>query len=138
MDLKGQVGIKSKIYSMALTPEQVRDFKETIGSQVAGNPPTILTAFREPEFELMRTLTFELREVLHAEQEYEFQDAFYDEYDPLKEIEIESRLASVNEKKGRDITLCFMVFETEFRIKPGAPPFATTATTIVLRRKDFK
>lgn len=117
---------------MSLTPERLSEFKRVIGSTVEGVPPTLLTVFREAEFEIMRTMAFELKQVLHAEQEYELTDDFYDRYDPLKPIEFQSRLAVVNEKRGRGMRLVFMVFETDYFFESDKP-IGLSRTTIVLR-----
>ena len=101
-------------------------------SNIQDVPPTFLTVFRKPEFDLFQSLGVELKRVLHAEQEYRFER-------PLKigeELTYQCRLANVLEKKGAQSFLSFLVIETEFFSGHEAGTQARVAfskTTVVVR-----
>ena len=117
--LKTRIGLESSVRTVTLTSPQMRDFascvKATVGA-TSHSPissvaiPTIFSLFRHGEFELMNVLGIQLKQVLHAEQEYEMREAL----SALEEIRFTTRLASVVEKKGKTSSMAFMAFETEF------------------------
>lgn len=136
--LKAGVGRASSERKIALTGPEMRDFaacvKATVGatshSPIASPAiPTVFTKFRHGEFELMNALGIELKQVLHAEQQYEMHAPL----SPSEEIRFTTRLASVVEKKGKTGNMAFMAFETEFVRTGDNVTVATAHSTMVYR-----
>jgi hypothetical protein len=137
-DLKSRIGLRSPEKRQVLDEKLMRDFGACIHA-TRGNTvhspitsvavPTILTRFRDGEFELLTLLGIELKNVLHAEQEYRIEG----EFRPGEEIAYETTFASVVEKKGKDAKLAFVVFETPFVRASDSSPLAYSRTTFVHR-----
>lgn len=136
--LKAQVGIVSSGRHAKLSEKEMRDFASVVRA-THGNTnhsaissraiPTIFTRFREGEFELLTKLGVELKQVLHAEQEYRFEASLAQD----EEIRYETELRAVTEKKGKDVVMAFMIFETPFvRVSDGTV-VARAKSTIVFR-----
>lgn len=136
--LKAQVGRKSSERKIALTGPEMRDFaacvKATVGA-TSHSPitsvaiPTVFTIFRQGEFELMNDLGIQLKQVLHAEQQYELKAPL----SPSEEIKFTTRLASVAEKKSKTANMAFMAFETDFVRSGDGVVVATARSTMVYR-----
>lgn len=133
--LKSWIGIALGPTEAEITSESVSAFSSAIAAPLeSGVPATYLTCFRELESKFLHQLQIPLEKVLHAEQEYT-----YDE--PLEvgmQIRYQTRLANVLEKRGSAGSLAFMVFETEFENakNPSSAKkrIALSKTTIVVRR----
>lgn len=136
--LKGAVGSQSAERRATLSETEMRDFATcihaTVGatfhSPISSAPiPTLFTIFRAGEFELVNRYGVELKQILHAEQEYEiFQTLF-----PGEEISYLTTLSSVNEKKGKGAVLAFLAFETDFVRTGDAVKVASARSTMVYR-----
>jgi len=136
--LKAGVGRASSERKITLSGPEMRDFaacvKATVGA-TSHSPitsvaiPTVFTIFRQGEFELMNALGIELKQVLHAEQQYEVLAPL----SPSEEIRFTTRLASVTEKKSKTANLAFMAFETEIVRTGDGATVATARSTMVYR-----
>lgn len=134
LSLKEKIGNSSGITRAEVTQKQINEFCKAIGTKErAVAPPTFLTTFRRAEFDLFKTLGIELASVLHAEQEYQFEN-------PLKagdKLSFETTLSNVLEKQGSTSSMQFLTFVTEFHGERGgkALPIGKSKTTIVVRSK---
>lgn len=92
-----------------ITREQVRRFIAATGSEYhANNPLTFPTVWRAPEFQWLDRLKFDLRELLHTDQEYEY-------LAPVKEGDIPTIYTKIKEiRERRGIT--FVCLESEVRM----------------------
>ncbi|MBS1964007.1 MAG: MaoC family dehydratase N-terminal domain-containing protein [Bdellovibrionales bacterium] len=136
--LKSQIGRLSSERKVTLSGTEMRDFatcvKATVGA-TSHSPissvaiPTVFTIFRQGEFELMDALGIQLKQVLHAEQEYELKAPL----SPSEEIRFVTRLASVVEKKSKTANMAFMAFETDFVRVADEVTVATARSTMVYR-----
>jgi hypothetical protein len=72
--LKSRVGETSAEYSEKVDEARLQAFRAAVGATGPGVPPTFMTCFRAGEFELFNTLGFELSQVLHAEQEFTYEN----------------------------------------------------------------
>lgn len=136
--LKAQVGRKSSERTIALSGPEMRDFAACVRATVGATShtpitsaavPTVFTIFRQGEFELMNDLGIQLKQVLHAEQQY----SFLEPLSPSEEIRFATRLASVVEKKSKTAKMAFMAFETEFTRVGDGVTVATARSTMVYR-----
>jgi hypothetical protein len=132
--LKEQEGRVAGPYQAQVTQKQISLFCQAIGAKEGSvAPPTFLTAFRKGEFDLFKDLGFELSQVLHAEQEYEYEN-------PLMagdQVSFKTTLAHVLEKQSKSSSLQFLSFETQFQ-SVGADkqlPIGKAKTTVVIRSK---
>ncbi len=136
LSLKSEVGKVAGPYMELVSPERIAQFCEAIGANTSrlgteGAPPTFLTVFRKAEFELFNRLGFDLSQVLHTEQEYQYTA-------PLMgrdQVEFTTVLTHVLEKLSVNHSMQFLTFETEFhalrdleKIKIGL-----AKTTILIR-----
>lgn len=132
-DFKALVGQKLGPCEDRIDADRVHRFRLAVGdSGVQEVPPTYLTVFRQLEVELFEVFGISITKVLHTEQEYTL-------FRPLKpgmEILYETLLANALQKKGKNIGVSFLVFETRFfeRTNPvSTDPIALSKTTIVVR-----
>lgn len=137
-DFKALIGSTSKFYDEGLPSERFALFAESAKSDAGPGDtsaiPTFFTIFRHGEFELLSKLQVELKQVLHAEQEYEF-------FTPLKageKVRFQTRLADVLEKKSKDVYLHFLIFETDFQNSEDGARLARARSTILYREKDVR
>jgi len=135
-DFKPLIGNVSKFYEETLPAERFALFAECANASVAtadtSSIPTFFTIFRHGEFELISSFELHLKQILHAEQEYEF-------FKPLaagEKIRFQTRLADVLEKKGKDSFLHFLVFETDFLLSESGAKLARARSTMVYREKE--
>lgn len=136
--LKSEIGRKSIERTVTISEQHMVDFaacvKATVGvtshSEISSVAiPTMLTIFREGEFEIMDALGIQLKQVLHADQVYDMKEVIA----PSVPIRYTTRLASVLEKKSKNGRMAFMAFETEFvRISDGVT-VASARSTMVYR-----
>lgn len=138
-ELKSKIGTKSKVFRNRLSALDMVDFALCVRSPMAKKPskdtsiaPSMFTVFRGGEFEIMDVLGIQLKQVLHAEQEYEFFNPIH----PEEEVEYQAELVSVVEKKGKDYRMAFMVYETKvYFIEDPTMIAAICKSTIVYREK---
>jgi acyl dehydratase len=77
----------------------------------------------------MADLGIQIKQVLHAEQEYEIRAPLL----PGEEIHFSTKLTSVVEKKSKTASMAFMAFETEFVRLADQRVVATARSTMVYR-----
>lgn len=135
---KGKVGLKSKERKISLSEIEMKDFavcvKATVGNTVhtpisSAAIPTVFTIFRAGEFELIDSLGIQLKQVLHAEQEYKVEALL----SPGEELQYSTTLTNVMEKKGKGTKLAFLVFQTDFIRTKDAARLAVAKSTMVYR-----
>ena len=138
MDLKSKTGTKSKIYRMRISALDMVDFALCVRSPMAKKPskdstiaPSMFTLFHGGDFEILDLLGIQLKQVLHAEQEFEY----FTPIEPDQEVEYQSELTSVHEKKGKDYRMCFLVFETKVFLSEDQTAAGICRSTIVYREK---
>lgn len=133
-DLKSKVGQKSSRKTFEVTEARLRQFCDAVSAKYRGEaPPTFFTILRQGEFELWRDLGIELSKVLHADQEY-----FYDEpVRPGDHLEYETVMTKAIEKQSRLGATRFMVFDTEFFVRRPAGLFrvGTAKTTVIVKEE---
>lgn len=109
-------GLRSKEYRLHVAPDRIGAFSGAVHAQDRGEaPPTFLTIARDGEFELLQVLGLPLKNILHAEQEYEYEA-------PLlagDELVYSTSLAQVLEKKGGSGSMTFFILETVFEAERG-------------------
>ena len=76
VSLKDHVGVTSEMYSEKISAERIQAFGQAIGlgRESTATPPTFLTLFRHGEFDLLKKIGVDLARVLHAEQEYDYEN----------------------------------------------------------------
>jgi hypothetical protein len=132
LSLKNEVGKEVGPYYDEVTAERIVNFCRAIGSSNDHEaPPTFLTIFRKGEFELFQKLGFDLSQVLHTEQEYEYESSIL----AGDRVEFVTSLTHVLEKKGSRSFMQFLTFETEFRVERNSLRIrlGKSKTTIVIR-----
>lgn len=108
--------MRSECQSFKVTEERLRQFCDVIGTPYLGEaPPTFLTVFREGEFNILANLGLSLSRLLHADQEYHYRRKIY----PGDHLEYDSTLVKAIEKKGKEGSTYFLVYETEVRLRRG-------------------
>lgn len=130
--LKPHLGKQSKTFRDEITASRISAFCQSIGipeSPVA--PPTFMTVFRRGEFELFQELGIELARILHAEQEYQYEN-------PIRAGEtlvFQTVMKQVLEKHTSTHLMQFATFETSFQTDSdsGQRPVGKAKTTIVIR-----
>ncbi len=125
-----QIGQESSLHRARLDREAVEAFGKSVSWEIPGEvPPSFLTRFREGEFELLVRLGVELKQVLHAEQEYRW-------LAPLKpdaQLDHRSRLADVLSKGGKGGRLTFLKFDSEYLDPVTTRALAQSRTVMVIR-----
>ncbi len=125
-----QIGQESSVHRARLDREAVEAFGRSVSWEIPGEvPPSFLTRFREGEFELLVSLGVELRQVLHAEQEYRW-------LAPLKadaQLDHRARLADVLSKGGKGGRLTFLKFDSEYLDPVTTRALAQSRTVMVIR-----
>ncbi len=132
LSLKSDVGKAVGPYHDEVTSEKIKEFCRAIGSsELHEAPPTFLTVFRKGEFELFQKLGFDLSQVLHAEQEYQYDTPVL----AGDRIEFKTALTHVLEKDGARSFMQFLTFETEFQVERDSSllKIGKSKTTIVIR-----
>ena len=141
-DFKPFIGQKSDTYEERVDSDRIKRFCAAIGrpvllgsDKVLEAPPTYLTLFRRGEFELFEKLGLELRQILHAEQEYFYQGKLL----ANDEVRFETQIVTAHSKKSADAakpSLHFLTLETTIeatREGTKVGQVATSKTTIVVR-----
>lgn len=136
--LKSRIGLKSHKSRVILSDSEMKDFalcvQSTVGNTVhtpisSSAIPTVFTIFRAGELELIDSLGIQLKQMLHAEQEYQFLLPLYSG----QEIQYQTTLAGVLEKKGTETKLAFLVFQTDFIRSADSALLAVAKSTMVYR-----
>lgn len=133
--LKELLGKRSSLYREEITSSRISNFCKAIGaveSDVA--PPTFMTVFRGGEFELFKVLNVELANILHAEQEYQYETPIH----AGSTIRFETVLTQALEKQGSSVHLQFLTFETDFHTEDGSELrcIGKSKTMIVIRNSN--
>ena len=109
----------------ALTSEHVAAFrKATITQHFGMIPPTFATYFRWPEFEWLKRLNVDFKQLLHTDQEYEYISPL--RYGDIPEMA--TSLAGIKERRG----LKFIRLETNVFVNGDLR--LISRTTFVVRR----
>jgi hypothetical protein len=131
--LESQIGNTAGPYEDVAGPERVTAFARAVGAgDVGALPPTFVTIFRKGEFELFSKLGFELKQVLHAEQDYVYGTPMR----PGDLLSYESKLVQVVKKGRPGKSLTFITIETRIVVgkwSPDATPAVVSRTLVVLR-----
>lgn len=110
-----------------LSAERVEGLlKATHSDHTHGLPLTLCTIYRHPEFDWLRKLDIELKNVLHAEQSYEY-------YRELRAGERPYVRTIVRQQKKR-AGLVFMVLESEFSV--DGEKILLSRTTFYVRKPE--
>ena len=130
--LKSQVGMRSGPYRDEVTPNRILAFCQALGIPEGHTaPPTFLTLFRRGEFDLFQKLGIDLARILHAEQEYRYENSIQ----AGDGIRFETTIANVLEKQGSSYHMQFIIFETEVHAERNSQTLRVgkTKTTVVVR-----
>lgn len=130
--LKPEVGMTSGVYRDEITRDRIAAFCQAIGiedSQVA--PPTFLTLFRRGEFDLFQKLGIELSRVLHAGQEYQYEN----EIQAGDCVRFETVISNLLEKDRPSARMQFITLETEVYVERSSENYRVgkAKTTVVVR-----
>ena len=129
LSLKTEVGKQAGPYREKVSAEKIAEFCKALGVPALNHaPPTFLTVFRRGEFELFKKLGLDLSNVLHAEQEYQYESAL----EAGDEVEFKTALIQVLEKQTPKASLQFLSFETEIHTEKGK--IGKAITQVVIRR----
>ncbi len=131
-DPKSQIGARSGLFRDEATAHRISAFCRAIGSQSeAVAPPTYLTVLREGEFSLFQKLGYELSQVLHAGQEYQYESPIF----AGDRVSYETVVSNILEKKKETAFTRFLTFETEYFAERGNDHIRVgkSKTTIVVR-----
>ncbi len=120
---------RSREYTEEVRPEDLEGFAR-LGSRVSKHalPALFLTRLRHGEFEILNQLGIALNEVLHGEQEYIYEPAYWSNI-PRKISYFTELLSRV--EKGK---MLFLVFETQVTDPKVEQKFAISKTTMIVRR----
>ena len=135
LSLKSQVGKNSEFYSEEVSLDRIKSFCQAVGApQSEFAPPTFLTVFRKGEFELFQKLDILLSQILHSEQEYQYENPIF----PGDQVFFRTVVSNVLEKRGRSSSIQFVTFETEMMAKRQLENLhvGKSKTTIVIRHID--
>lgn len=131
-ELKNFVGRRSETWKFQVTEERLRQFCDAVGAPYRGEAPlTFLTLFRDGEFKLLADFGFQLSQVLHADQEFNYLDKIV----PGDHLEYQTTFSKALEKRGSTGVMRFLVFDTEVRAQRGSDwsEVGNLKTTIIVR-----
>jgi len=134
---KAYVGNKSKYFEDCIEAARFLDFASVTQSPHftqlealdSSHVPTIFTIFRMGEFELMSQMGLQLKQILHAEQEYDY----FEVLKPDLKIRYQTELQSVHKKEGKNGSLYFMIFSTAVERTLDKTVLAQVRSTMVYR-----
>lgn len=134
-ELESAVGWKSGPHREKVTAERIDLFRRAVAAKerpVA--PPTFLTILRKGEFELFQRMGVDLANVLHAEQEYQYDNRIL----PEDELIFQSEVVQVLGKSGSTGSLRFVTFESTVEAERGRRrkeriSIGKSRTTVVVR-----
>lgn len=132
-DFKKHIGAKSKVYHISFDQERWNLFCKVLGvdpkdAKDSRSIPTLVTACRFGEFDLIEDFGGVMSSVLHAEQEYQFKG----EFKPGEILEYQTTLENVLERSGKGAKLHFMVFKTSVKTERSGE-IAICGSTLVYR-----
>jgi hypothetical protein len=112
LSLKTEVGKVAGPFREAVSRERIELFCQAAGACHEGvAPPTFFTVFRKGEFDLLQSLGLSLAQVLHADQEYEYEaPVLAGDF-----VHFQTTLTHVLEKQRADSFMQFLTFETELK-----------------------
>ena len=126
--VKSFVGTHCGPYPIVTSEEMFRAFASAVGDTYSGEaPPTWITLCRLGEFDLMTKMGIPIENVLHGDQEYHYLSPIH----PGDVVNYSTVLAQALRKRGKDVTLTFMVFETDLSVAGQA--VAHTRSTLIYR-----
>ena len=130
-ELKAMIGTKVGPFRNEATTENIAAFSEVLGSTRSAVSPTFLTRCRKGEFELFTKLGVELRQVLHAEQEY----TYLNDLQAGDDLVYETKLSQANMKTGSSGIMQFLTLESQVDAERRGEkiPVAISKTTVVVR-----
>lgn len=136
---RAYVGIKSKYFEDRIEAVRFLDFASVTNSPYStrvetlnsSHVPTVFTIFRLGEFELISQMGLQLRQILHAEQEYQY----FEVLKPDLKIRYQTELQSVHKKEGKEGALYFMVFSTVVERTLDKVVLTQVRSTMVYREK---
>lgn len=109
-------GQRSRVYREEIPVARIADFYRAIGVEPrAEAPPSFMTVCRKGEFELFETLGIPLDRVLHADQEYTFDE-------PIRggdTVEYSTELVTALEKRSAKGQMLFLSVESTVEIDRG-------------------
>lgn len=109
--------------------ESVDRFRRATASRhVTSVPPTYVTLFRHAEYEWLNRLDVDVRNLLHAEQEYEYQRRLEVGDAPL----VRTRLMEFRERRRQREIMRFIKLESEMRVRGEVA--VVSRTTFVVRQ----
>ncbi len=139
-DFNSFVGKHSKYYEDSVDQQRFLDFASVthspsslrLESLDSSQVPTIFTIFRLGEFELMEQMGLQLKQILHAEQGYDYLELLK----PGIKIRYRTELVSVHKKEGKEGALYFMTFATPIERSLDQVVLAVARSTMVYREKS--
>lgn len=125
-----QIGQESSLHRARLDRAAIEAFGKSVSWEIPDEvPPSFLTRFRQGEFELLSRLGVELRQVLHAEQEYRWLAPLVAD----SQLDYRARLADVLSKGGKGGRLTFLKFDSEYLDSVTTRALAQSRTVMVIR-----
>ncbi len=97
-------------------------------------PALFLTRFRMGEFDILNQIGISLNEVLHGEQEYQYEKQYWIKREYPFKIKYVTELESQVEKKTASHKLIFLTFLTEIILQSSGERLATSKTVMIVRR----
>lgn len=107
----------------AIDKETLEAFSQATLTQHSGFPMTFPTRYRQGEFEILKALNVDFRELLHSEQEYAFHHPLEIGDKPL----VRTQLKDNRKKRGIQFVTCEMVLIC------GSVTKVTSQSTMVIR-----
>lgn len=126
--IKSFVGTHCGPYPIETSEEMFRSFAAAVSDTYSGEaPPTWITLCRLGEFELMKKMGIPLENVLHGDQEYHYLSPIH----PGDVVNYSTVLAQALRKRGKDVTMTFLAFETDLSVSGHA--VGHTRSTLIYR-----
>ena len=114
-DIKSFLHHRSNVHKFEVTEGRLRAFCQSVGAEYRESaPPTFMTVFRDGEFELFDRMGIQLKTVLHADQEYRYENLIL----PGDQLEFQAVMTKAFEKKSsKGSVMRFLTFETEVKVR---------------------
>ena len=134
VSLKSYIGQSSGEIREEIDLNRIQSFCKAVSiEETSIAPPTFLTLFRKGEFDLFQKLGLNLANILHAEQEYTYEN-------PIQagdSVTFDTAVTQVLEKQGSSSSMQFITFETNFYTERQSKNcfVGKSKTTIVVREK---
>lgn len=123
-------------FSLSISKERMNRFFDATAWPHAPRPnshPTIATCFRQGEFELLKTLGINLKNVLHGEQSYKYHKTIQADI----EYSGQTELAQFHEKNGASGVMRFYVFKTTL-VNTNTKELAMECLSTIIYREATK